>query len=124
MNAAALTAERLQSEIALREREIEELLSLAATPRQAVAPALRAAIRASLIPTINSMLTVGLVALPGMMTGQMVAGADPNIAARYQIVVMFMLAAATTVSAVLLGALMYGRFFTTACQLRRDLLSD
>jgi putative ABC transport system permease protein len=46
MNAAALTAERLQSEIALREREIEELLSLAATPRQAVAPALRAAILA------------------------------------------------------------------------------
>jgi len=124
MNAAALATERLQSEIASRAREIDELLALGATPRQAVAPALRAALRAALIPTINSMLTVGVVALPGMMTGQMIAGADPNIAARYQIVVMFMLAAATTVTAVLLGAMLYGRFFTDAWQLRRELVED
>jgi len=122
MNAAALTAERLASEIASRERQIDELLALGASPRQAVAPALRAAMRAALIPTINSMLTVGLVALPGMMTGQMIAGADPNVAARYQIVVMFMLASATTISAVMLGAMLYGRFFTAAWQLRRELI--
>lgn len=122
MNAAALAAERLQSEIAARADEIEERLALAAAPRQAVAPALRAALRAALIPTINSMLTVGLVSIPGMMTGQMVAGADPSMAARYQIVVMFMLAAATTWAAVLIGALLYGRFFTRAWQLRRDAL--
>lgn len=124
MNAAALAAERLQSEVTNRSREIEELLALGATPRQAVAPALRAALRAALIPTINSMMTVGVVALPGMMTGQMVAGADPIIAARYQIIVMFMLAAATAVSAVLLGAMLYGRFFTDAWQLRRELVDD
>jgi len=123
MNAAALAAERLASEIASREGEIDELLALGASPRQAVAPALRVAVRASLIPTINSMLTVGLVALPGMMTGQMIAGADPNVAARYQIVVMFMLASATTISAVTIGALLYGRFFTSAWQLRRELVS-
>jgi putative ABC transport system permease protein len=122
MNAAALAAERLQSEIIGRRDYIEELLALGATPRQAVAEPLRAAIRAGLLPTINAMLTVGLVALPGMMTGQMVAGADPQTAARYQIVVMFMLSAATTISALLLGAMLYKRFFTRAWQLDPDLL--
>ncbi len=124
MNASALAAERLQSELTARQREVEELLALGGSPRQAVAPALRAAVRASLIPMINSMMTVGLVALPGMMTGQMVAGADPNVAARYQIVVMFMITCATTLAAVLLGATLSGRFFTDAWQLRKDLLPD
>lgn len=122
MNAAALAAERLQAEIAGRRDHIEELLALGASPRQAVAEPLRAAIRAGLLPTINAMLTVGLVALPGMMTGQMVAGADPQTAARYQIVVMFMLSAATTISALLLGSMLYKRFFTRAWQLRPELL--
>lgn len=122
MNAAALAAERLQSEMAARSGQVEELLALGATPRQAAAESLRAAMRAALVPIINAMLTVGLVALPGMMTGQMVAGADPNTAARYQIVVMFMLTSAATISAILLSSLLYRRFFTPAWQLRRDVL--
>lgn len=124
MNAAALTAERLASELAARTAQIEELLALGASPRQASAEAVRAAVRAGMIPMINAMATVGLVSIPGMMTGQMIAGADPSGAARYQIVVMFMLAGATTISAVLLGGLMYRRMFTPAWQLRRDLLSE
>ena len=72
---------------------------MGATPRQASAASVRAAIRAGMLPMINSMLTVGIVSLPGMMTGQMIAGADPSAAANYQIVVMFMLAASTTISA-------------------------
>ena len=119
MNAAALAAERLASEIEARAGEIEELLALGATPHQASADAARAALRAALIPTVNAMLTVGLVSLPGMMTGQIIAGAEPTAAARYQIVVMFMLAAATTASAVILGALLRRRFFTSAWQLQR-----
>lgn len=121
MNAAALTAERLAAEAKTRRTEIEELLALGASPRQASAASVRAAIRAGMIPMINAMLTVGLVSLPGMMTGQMIAGADPSGAARYQIVVMFMLAASTTISAVLLGGLLYRRLFNDAWQLRRDL---
>lgn len=118
MNAAALTAERLQADIAAHTGEIDELLALGARPRRAIARHSRAAIRAGLVPTINAMLTVGLVSLPGMMTGQMVAGADPTIAARYQIVVMFMLTAATTISAILLAGLLANRFFTAHWQLR------
>lgn len=123
MNAAALTAERLAAEVAARTGEIEELLALGANPRQASATSVRAAIRAGMLPMINSMLTVGVVSLPGMMTGQMIAGADPSAAAKYQIVVMFMLAASTTISAVIFGALLYRRLFTSAWQLRRDLVS-
>ncbi len=124
MNAAALAAERLQSEITGRVDEIEEYLALGATPRQAIADPLRVAVRASLVPTINAMLTVGLVSLPGMMTGQMVAGADPQVAARYQIVVMFMLTSATTVSSLALVTLLYRRFFTDAWQLRRHMVEE
>jgi putative ABC transport system permease protein len=118
MNAAALTAERLRAELSGRRDEIEIRLALGASPRQASQDALGAAIRAGLIPMINAMMTVGLVSLPGMMTGQILAGADPGMASRYQIVVMFMLSAATAISAVLLGALLYRRFFTSAWQLR------
>ena len=117
MNAAALAADRLHAEMRARRDLIEELLALGATPRQAGAGAVRAALRAALLPTVNAMLTVGLVSLPGMMTGQMVAGADPEAAARYQIVVMFMLTSATTVSAMILAGLVRRRFFNAAWQL-------
>ncbi|GJQ09869.1 hypothetical protein GpartN1_g1660.t1 [Galdieria partita] len=124
MNAAALVSERMVSEIISRQGEIEALLSLAATPRQAVAPALRAALRSSMIPSINGMMTVGLVSLPGMMTGQMLGGADPSVAARYQLMIVFVLAGATSAVAVSLSMLLYHSFFTSAWQLRTELLAS
>eukprot|EP00871_Galdieria_phlegrea_P000318 jgi/Galph1/1287/GphlegSOOS_G5981.1 len=124
MNAAALVSERLVSEVVSRQGEIEALLSLAATPRQAVAPALRAALRSSMIPSINGMMTVGLVSLPGMMTGQMLGGADPSVAARYQLMIVFVLAGATSSVAVSLSMLLYRSFFTPSWQLRKDLVAS
>jgi putative ABC transport system permease protein len=82
----------------------------------------RAALRAAMIPTVNGMMTVGLVQLPGMMTGQILAGASPLVAIRYQIVVMFMLAAATAVSSLLFVRLAVRRYLTPAHQLRRYLV--
>ena len=58
------------------------------------------ALRAALIPVINSLFAVGLVSLPGMMTGQILSGVSPLIAARYQIIVMAMLFASSGVSAI------------------------
>ena len=55
----------------------------------------KAAANAALIPTVNSLFAVGLVSLPGMMTGQILSGVDPLIAVKYQIVVMIMSFAAT-----------------------------
>lgn len=82
----------------------------------------RSALRAAMIPTVNGMMTVGLVQLPGMMTGQILAGSSPLVAIRYQIVVVFMLAAATALGSLLFVRLAVGRYLTPAHQLRRYLL--
>ena len=75
MNTVSLAAERFESEFKQEKDYIK---------------ARRIALDASLIPQINSLFAVGLVALPGMMTGQILSGVDPIIAVRYQIMVMWM----------------------------------
>jgi putative ABC transport system permease protein len=84
MNAVSLAAERMQSELD-RNSSYEE--------------ARRVAFQAALIPITNSLFAVGLVALPGMMTGQILSGISPLVAAKYQIVVMTMLFGASGVAA-------------------------
>lgn len=121
MNAAALGAERLRSELVARAGEVEAWLALGATPAQASAEPVRRAVSAAMMPTINGLAVVGIVSLPGMMTGQILAGASPLLAVRYQLVVVFMLACATAITA-LLVVLAYRRsFFTAADQFRRPL---
>lgn len=71
-----------------------------------------------MIPTVNTLMVVGIVSLPGMMTGQIIAGSNPLLAVQYQIVVMFMLGSAVALTAVIV-VLGYRRtFFTAAEQLR------
>jgi putative ABC transport system permease protein len=65
-----------------------------------------------MIPTIDGMKTIGLVQLPGMMTGMIVAGADPVDAVRYQILIVFILAASAALSSMFLGLLSYKLWFT------------
>ena len=80
----------------VRERPaIEAQLALGATRWQAMQPAAQQALRSGLMPTINSMAATGLVALPGMMTGQILAGIDPTLAVKYQLLIMFLIAGAT-----------------------------
>ncbi len=105
MNALAISLERLFSDFRTRRDEVEMRLCLGADYREASADIMRDALRAGMIPSINSMMGVGLVFIPGMMTGQILAGADPMTSIRYQIVVMLMLTASTalgTLAAVLL----------------------
>lgn len=117
MNGAALAAERLASEMESRRGEMEAYLALGATPARASAEPVRRAMVAALIPAVNGLTVVGLVQLPGMMTGQILAGQSPLLAVRYQIVVAFMLAGATAMTAVIV-VLWYRRtFFTGAAQL-------
>jgi putative ABC transport system permease protein len=118
MNAAALALERLQSEVEGRRGEVEALLALGATPGQAAAEPMRKATIAAMIPAVNALAVVGIVSLPGMMTGQILAGADPTLAVRYQLVVMFMLTAANAITAALAVTLYRRTFFTQAAQLR------
>ncbi len=117
MNGAALAAERLASEMEGRKAEIEAYLALGASPARAAREPVRRSLRAALIPTVNSLMVVGIVALPGMMTGQILAGSDPLIAIRYQIVVMFMLASAVAGSVTLVVFWHRRSFFTEAEQL-------
>jgi putative ABC transport system permease protein len=117
MNGAALAAERLNGEMELRRGEVEAYLALGASPARASAEAVRRALVAAIMPTVNMLMVVGLVSLPGMMTGQIIAGSSPLTATRYQIVVVFMLAGAVAVTSVVV-ALWYRRtFFTPAEQL-------
>jgi putative ABC transport system permease protein len=88
--------------------KVDLYLTLGGTRWEAALPAIREAIRTGMIPILNSMTVVGLVSLPGMMTGQLLAGVPPSEAIKYQIVIMFLIASATglgTVGAVLLSYL-------------------
>lgn len=112
MNGIALALERMFADLDRREGEVLALTALGATPWEAAHPAIRDALRAGLIPTINSMAAAGIVFIPGMMSGQILAGADPVTATGYQIVVMLMVAAATALGSVLALVLTYRRRFT------------
>ncbi|WP_458701000.1 ABC transporter permease [Sulfurospirillum sp. 1307] len=85
MNAVSLVAERFE-----RERESHDYQKARAN-----------SLKASLIPQINSFLAVGLVSLPGMMTGQILSGVDPIVAVRYQIMVMFMILGSSGISTII-----------------------
>ena len=122
MTSAALAGDRLQSDLFARRDEVEARLALGFSGREAVQPLVRAALRAAMIPTVNGMMTVGVVQLPGMMTGQILAGASPLTAIRYQIVVVFMMAVATALGSLVFARLAVGRYLTPAHQLKRYLL--
>jgi len=120
MNAAALASERLSGEMQMRSAEVEAYLALGASAERAAREPVRRALTAALIPTINSLMVVGIVSLPGMMTGQILAGVSPLTAVRYQIVVMFMLASAVAITAAVVTLWYRRSFFTEAVQLRRE----
>ena len=80
--------------------QVETLIALGATRWEAAAEPMREAVRTGMIPIVNSMMVVGLVSLPGMMTGQIISGMDPAQAVRYQIVIMFLIAGATALGTV------------------------
>lgn len=118
----SLGLDRLMEGCAKQRGQIETLLSLGATRWEAGHRLVKEAMRTGLIPVINSMMVIGLVSLPGMMTGQILAGAAPADAVRYQIVIMFMIAACTALAT--LGAVMAGFrvLFSARHRLRTDRL--
>ena len=93
---------------AVRERaSIEARLTLGATHVEALLPVVRLALRSAFMPIINTMAATGVVALPGMMTGQILSGVEPVEAVKYQILVLFLISGGTglgAMMAVLAGA--------------------
>jgi putative ABC transport system permease protein len=92
-------------------------LSLGADYKEASREIVADSIKAGMIPSINAMMGVGIVFIPGMMTGQILAGADPLIAIRYQIVVMLMLVGSTALGAMIVVFLTRKRCFGAGQQL-------
>ena len=117
MNTAAIAGERLVSTINASQLEIETHLSLGATPQQAVTQYRKDAIKVGLISTLNSMMLVGLVTLPGIMTGQLLSGINPLDAASYQILIMFMLAFGNVITTLLVTYGLCRQFFNSVAQL-------
>lgn len=116
----SLCVDHLLESLATRGDQIEMELSLGATAWEAAREPVRAAVRRGMVPIINSMVVVGIVSLPGMMTGQILQGADPFEAVKYQIVVMFMLAGATSFSCMLIALAVFRAVFNGRHQLRAE----
>ncbi len=124
MTGIALGLERLTSGAVDRRPAIEARLALGHTRTEAFGGIVRDAVRAGLIPTINSMSAIGLVFIPGMMTGQILSGVPPMEAVKYQLLVMFLIAGGTAfgvTTAVLIGA---RRLSDSRHRLRLDRLAE
>jgi putative ABC transport system permease protein len=113
LNGISLGLDRLGGELSAQRGKVETLLALGATRWEAARQPVQQAVRTGMIPLINSMMVVGIVSLPGMMTGQMLAGVDPLQAVKYQIVIMFLIASGTALGTVVVVLLSYRRLFGT-----------
>ncbi len=121
MNTASLVMGRLRDDLASHRREVEAHLSLGETAAEAAAAWHRSAVRNGLLPIVDQTKVVGLVALPGAMTGMLLAGATPSSAIRLQMVVMYMLLGGNAFAALAAGRLTLARLFTPHHQLIRSL---
>ncbi|MGB9680266.1 MAG: ABC transporter permease [Thermoanaerobacteraceae bacterium] len=119
MVASGLAVSRLKDEIKNKSEELEVYLALGATSRQAAQKIIKTSIKTGMIPTVDSMKTLGIVQLPGMMTGLILGGVDPINAVKYQIMVTFMLASTVAISCFTVTFLTYRTFFTKQHQLRQ-----
>lgn len=117
LTGVSLCLDQLLDTLAERRAPIEMELSLGASRWEAAREPLGDAVRKGMVPTINAMMVVGIVSLPGMMTGQILAGVDPLTAVRYQIVVMFLIAAANTLGCIGIALLAFRRLFNRKHQL-------
>lgn len=120
MNAAALAIDRLASDLRKNRLAIETGLALGKSWRFASAGFQRDAARTGMISILNFMKTVGIVALPGAMTGMILAGADPMDAVLLQVIVACMLLASNTITSIMAVELTVRKFFTRSHQLRHN----
>jgi len=118
MNAVSLGLDRMASEAKDKRGRIEAALSLGASPQKAIEGMVRKSVRASLIPIMNTMKVIGLVHLPGAMTGMLIAGAEPVEAARIQLIVMYMITASVSIAVLVSSIFIHRALFNRAWQLR------
>lgn len=122
LTGTSLALDRFMEDLISYRGQVEALLALGATRWEAAHPTIKEALRTGMIPTINSMMVMGLVSLPGMMTGQILAGASPTDAVRYQIVIIFAIAAGTALSTMGVVLLAFQSLFSSNHQLHTERL--
>jgi putative ABC transport system permease protein len=118
MTSAAVALSRLEDEVGRSAAEIEARLSLGATARQSIDPALRRSLTAGMINVVDSTKTAGLVFIPGTTVGMLLGGAEPLDAIRLQLILFYLLVGGVAIAVVLAATLAYRGFFTPAHQLR------
>ncbi len=120
MTGASLAVERLAAEFRERRDEIETGLCLGGSIQTVSETAVSSAFRAALIPSVNAMAAMGLVFLPGMMTGQILSGTEPLIAVKYQIAIMCVITGSVSLTTFFILKLGYRAYFTPYHSLRED----
>ena len=119
MTAGTLAMEQLVSDLRQSGNDVEVMLAMGASPDESVRSFRCTAIGAAMTPTLNTMMVVGVVQLPGMMTGQMLGGFDPFQAAMYQLLILIAIAFCAALSTALIVELIYRQFFTATWQFKR-----
>ena len=117
MNTQSIFLDRFRGEVVSHVGEIESALALGATPDVAVELYLRAAFRASLIPAVDNIRSLGIVWIPGIMAGMVLSGASPLYAALYQFVVLTTIFSSSALGCFVASHLVTRRIFSTHSQL-------
>ncbi|MFC5713362.1 ABC transporter permease [Thalassorhabdus alkalitolerans] len=117
MVAIGLALDKLKSEMKTEKEKILASLALGASPAQATQPFVKRIIRSAMIPNIDGLKTIGIVQLPGMMTGLILGGVSPLVAVRFQIVISLSIFVAVSLSAMLAVLIVYRFFFNSRMQL-------
>lgn len=118
MNGVALAMNTFSSQVTSKKMQIEQRLALGETSSDAIRDIWTDSIKTGLIPMINSMAAAGIVSLPGMMTGQILAGNSASDAVKYQILIMFMISSGTGFGVMLSLWLMKRKMFDNRERLR------
>jgi len=124
MTVTGLVMSRLRDDLKSQQAQVEAALALGATRRQATRLQLQRAVATGMANIVDSTKTVGLIKLPGAMTGMILAGASPLEAVQLQIIVMYMLVGASAFSGLTATFLTYRQFLTPSHQLQVSALSD
>jgi len=117
MNTNSLVLIRFRSEVESHAGLIETGLALGADSRQTVAPYVQVSVQSSLIPAIDSLRSLGIVWIPGLMAGMLLSGASPIYAAVYQFVTISMIFSSSGLTALICSLLIRGSAFSPAEQL-------
>ena len=121
MNNCSLTLNRLKGEIKNNRSRIESALALGATSKKAIKPFSMISMKAAMIPSVDNMKALGIIFIPGAMTGMLIGGMDPLFAAQYQVIVFFMIFSTTILTNLIAIYLAERAIFTKNHQLLESL---